>query len=255
MAVEGVDEPLQKLDVVTKRRLEQFKDKLDIKNGEKFVAKEKVAGYPERDKVLSDNNLTDELLQKIQNAGDSSFSGMYSALMGKPSIEGVEIDGSKMAEDYHLVSDDSYGTADKAGIVKSGEKFTIGEDGTPTIDFSGLATENDLNEAKQELQEQINGQIGSVYKPKGNIEFESLPEPSKEELGNVYNVTDSFVTNEKFTIGAGKSYPADTDVAIVEPTDGTYKYNALSGIMDLSGYVRSDELEEITAEDIDAMFQ
>ena len=37
-------------------------------------------------KVLSDNNLTDELLTKIQNAGDSSFTGNYEDLIGKPTI-------------------------------------------------------------------------------------------------------------------------------------------------------------------------
>ncbi len=55
-----------------------------------FVAKELKTGSPNTYKVLSDNNLTDELVNKIKNAGDSTFSGAYTDLTGKPSIGGKE---------------------------------------------------------------------------------------------------------------------------------------------------------------------
>lgn len=56
-----------------------------------FVAKELKTGSTNTYKVLSDNNLTDELVTKIKNAGDSTFSGAYTDLTGKPSIGGKEI--------------------------------------------------------------------------------------------------------------------------------------------------------------------
>lgn len=56
-----------------------------------FVAKEFKTGSTTEYKVLSDNNLTDALVDKINNAGDSTFSGAYSALTGKPSIGGKEV--------------------------------------------------------------------------------------------------------------------------------------------------------------------
>lgn len=40
---------------------------------------------------LSHNDLTDELVQKINDAGDSSFTGAYADLTGKPSINGHEL--------------------------------------------------------------------------------------------------------------------------------------------------------------------
>ena len=40
---------------------------------------------------LSHNDLTDDLVEKIQNAGDSSFTGAYADLTGKPSVNGVEL--------------------------------------------------------------------------------------------------------------------------------------------------------------------
>lgn len=44
-------------------------------------------------KVLSDNNLTDALVEKINNAGDSSFSGAYDDLTNKPLINNVALSG------------------------------------------------------------------------------------------------------------------------------------------------------------------
>ena len=57
----------------------------------------KVKGFLDKkvDKVegmgLSHNDLTDELLQKINEAGSSSFTGAYADLTGKPSINGHEL--------------------------------------------------------------------------------------------------------------------------------------------------------------------
>lgn len=48
------------------------------------VDKELKTGSASAYKVLSDNNLTDELLAKINNAGDSSFTGSYNDLSNVP---------------------------------------------------------------------------------------------------------------------------------------------------------------------------
>lgn len=48
------------------------------------VNKELKTGSTSAYKVLSDNNLTDELLTKINNAGDSTFTGSYNDLSNIP---------------------------------------------------------------------------------------------------------------------------------------------------------------------------
>lgn len=53
---------------------------------ERFIKKELKTGSSTEYKVLSDNNLTDALLEKINSAGDSSFSGDYNDLRNKPTI-------------------------------------------------------------------------------------------------------------------------------------------------------------------------
>ena len=55
-------------------------------------------------KGLSTNDLTDELKEKILNAGDSSFSGVYGDLVNKPSINGKTINGTMTLEDIGAVA-------------------------------------------------------------------------------------------------------------------------------------------------------
>lgn len=60
-----------------------------------FVAKEEGKG-------LSTNDLTDELLQKILNAGDSSFDGNYNSLTNQPQVNGVTLTGNKTLDDLGI---------------------------------------------------------------------------------------------------------------------------------------------------------
>ena len=82
----------------------------------------------------------------------------------------------------------------------------------------------------------IDAAISSVYKPAGSSAFASLPTPAKAIEGNVYNVTDAFTTTAAFVEGAGKEYPAGTNVVVINTTGTTYKFDVLAGMVDLSGY-------------------
>ena len=79
-------------------------------------------------------------------------------------------------------------------------------------------------------------QVASAYVASGSVTFANLPALNSSNLGKVYNVTDAFTTNSNFVEGAGKSYPAGTNVVIVNTEGTTYKYDALAGWVDLSGY-------------------
>ena len=92
---------------------------------EKFVVKEFKTDSDSEYKVLSDNNLTDELKQKILNAGDSSFDGQYTSLTGKPSIEGHELaSGNQTAASLGL-----------AASGKVGDVYNITSEFTTTASF------------------------------------------------------------------------------------------------------------------------
>lgn len=110
-----------------------------------------------------------------------------------------------------------------------------------------------ISSAKTELNNTINAKIAATYKPQGSIAFSSLPTPSADVLGYVYNITDSFTSNDKFIDGGNKKYPAGTNVGIVK--DGnSYKFDAMAGFIDTSSFLLSSDVVEITNAEIDALF-
>lgn len=107
--------------------------------------------------------------------------------------------------------------------------------GTPTVDQT--YSDTSLNaQSGVAVKSAIDSAISSVYKPAGSVAFASLPTLSSSIEGNVYNVTNAFTTTSDFVEGAGKSYPAGTNVVCINTTGTTYKWDVLAGMVDLSGY-------------------
>jgi len=58
--------------------------------------------------------------------------------------------------------------------------------------------------------------LNGAYVVKGNSAFDDIPSTLTASMnGFVYNITDDFTTDARFVEGAGKDYPAGTNVAIV----------------------------------------
>lgn len=132
-----------------------------------------------------------------------------------------------------------------------GLQQTVGQLQTDVSELqSDVGTINDTLETKANVSDvytqtqtdaKIAAAISSTYKPSGSLEFASLPTPSADNLGNVYNVTDAFTAGSTFIASEqGQKYPADTNVAVVE-VDGSYYFDALSGFVDLTGYLTTTE--------------
>ena len=112
-------------------------------------------------------------------------------------------------------------------------------------------TSDTIKGAKKYADEAIAAKVASAYKAAGSIAFASLPALSASEEGKVYNITDAFSTTEDFLEGSEKSYPAGTNVVCVDTGSGVYKWDALSGLVDLSAY----DTAEVTAGKIDTAKQ
>ena len=213
-----------------------------------FVAKELKTGSPNTYKVLSDNNLTDELVTKIQNAGDSTFSGAYADLTGKPSIGGKEIaSGNQTAASLGLATPADVTTA--ASQARTGAINDVKNLGYQTA----ANVDSKVNAAKTELQ----NSLGSAFRAKGSTAFASLPAPASATKGDVWNITDQFTTDDQFVDGSGKTLPAGTNVVAVAVTTGdttVMKWDALTGMIDLSGYMRKTDLTPASDAEIDALF-
>lgn len=183
----------------------------------------------------------------------SDFKGVETALAGKQ-------DNLVFNTEYNSETNKVATMADVNTAKSEANSYTdtkVGEAKTELIGTSSTgATSNTIkgavDEAKTYADQKIAAQISSTYKAAGSVQFASLPALSAEEEGKVYNVTDAFVTNENFIEGAGKSYPAGSNVVCVDSDDaGTYKWDVLSGVVDLSAY----DTAEVAQGKIDAAKQ
>lgn len=95
---------------------------------------------------------------------------------------------------------------------------------------------------------EIDGKISSVYKPAGTVAFADLPTAAEAILGNVYNVSDAFTSTAAFVEGVGSKYGAGQNVVVVKVGE-EYKYDVLSGFVDLSGYVEKETGKRLITSD------
>ena len=107
--------------------------------------------------------------------------------------------------------------------------------------------QNDSNFASQSY---VDSKITSAVRNCGSITFANLPSLTVANLNKCYNITDAFTTTSNFIEGAGKNYPAGTNVMIVEAGTNTYKYDVYAGFYDLSIYYEIDDLDT----DLSSMF-
>lgn len=105
---------------------------------------------------------------KIRNAGDSTFSGAYTDLTGKPAIGGKEIaSGNQTAASLGLATPADVTTA--ANNARAGAVNDIKNLGYQTA----ANVDAKVNAAKTELQ----NSLGSAFRAKGSTMFASLPAP------------------------------------------------------------------------------
>ena len=126
-----------------------------------------------------------------------------------------------------------------------------------TTAFVNGAVSGKANSADVYTKTEIDNKLSSTFKPGGSVAFQNLPSLSAANLGKILNVTDSFTTTADFVEGAGKTYPAGTNVAIVDVgTAGSpsYKYDIQGSFFDLSGYAEDSDFGLATTGEIDALF-
>ena len=159
--------------------------------------------------------------------------------------------GSKFATETYVNTNG--GKIDK--IKVNGTEQTITN---KAVDIAVPTNNNELTngagyQTASDVESAINTKISSTYKAKGTVAFANLPALGSTNEGYVYNVSDSFTTTADFVEGAGNTYPAGTNVVIINTTGQTYKYDVLAGMTDLSGYYTKAEQVAITNAEIDTI--
>lgn len=96
--------------------------------------------------------------------------------------------------------------------------------------------------------------ISTAYKARGSVS--SVPDPAAEDyaVGDVFNVTAAFTTTDNFVEGAGKQYPAGTNIVIVD-VNGAAKWDVLAGFVDLSTFATNSDISDLQGQidDIEAV--
>ena len=202
-----------------------------------FVKKELKTGSDSEYRTLSDNNLTDELVEKINSAG----------------VATEVTENISTAKTEAIESSNSYTDTEVSEALSEAKTYADTAE-SDAVTTANTYTDEQLAAAKTELQTEISTKISTAYKVKGSSAFADLPTPSETEEGNVYNLTDAFTTTDIFVEGAGKKYPAGTNVVCIEETEGVFKYDVLPGFIDTDSFVLNSDIETVTEDEIDAMF-
>ena len=192
---------------------------------------DKVAG-----KGLSTHDLTDELLEKINNAGDSSFTGVYADLTGKPTINGFEINGTVTLDQIGAQAKGNYLTAVPDEYVTepelTGKGYQTASQVESAITSKGYQTASDVSSA-------ITTEIGKITK------WEVKVLGAEEELPHT-GVPGTFYLKPI----AGGSEPNLYDEYIW--VTSTSKYEKIEGqAIDLSGYWNETNLKPISNQTLD----
>ena len=137
------------------------------------------------------------------------------------------------------------GSTNYLGYDNTTGKFSAKVDTTVTASSSKLITSGAVDTA-------IKNAIANVYKAQGTVAFASLPTLSSSIEGYVYNISDAFTTTADFVEGAGKSYPAGTNIVCINTSGTTYKWDVLSSSIDTSSFITASSTNTLTNKTIDA---
>jgi len=172
--------------------------------------------------------------------GKSDFSGSYNDLSDKPTIP-----------DAQVQSDWNQSDNTKVDFIKN--KPTLGTASAKDYVNSVVDGSSDLV-TSDAVHDYVDSAISGVYKPSGNKTCaELLPALLiVSNLGNVYNMTDSGVTTSDFVEGAGKTIEIGDNVVIVDvgtQNNASYKFDLLSGMVDLSNYIQKSSTSGLMKND------
>lgn len=115
--------------------------------------------------------------------------------------------------------------------------------GPQLVSGLGLTYTDNSIVPKSYVDSAISTQLSSVYRAKGSVaNLDVLPTLSSATEGYVYNIESEFTTTVDFVEGAGKKYPAGTNIVCINTSGSEYKWDVLAGIVDLSVYATQSQL-------------
>lgn len=129
----------------------------------------------------------------------------------------------------------------KSGINYDTEWKTLGTAAEKNATSFVRPNSHDLVDSNAVYQA-INNALSSIYTPHGEIACEDLVPALliAENVGNIYETSDSGVTTEYFINGSGKAIAQGDSVGIVQAGPNMYLFNLMAGKIDLSEYQKKE---------------
>lgn len=147
---------------------------------------------------------------------------------------------AKRYTDKSLVEVDALkgGTTGQTLIKKSNNDFDFGfKDTTDKVrsNSHALVESNAVYSA-------INQALSSIYTPRGDLTCAELTSAllTDENVGNVYQMSDSGTTSALFIQGAGQTISVNDNVGIIKAGADTYLFNLMGNAFDLHDYQKKD---------------
>lgn len=106
-------------------------------------------------------------------------------------------------------------TADPSGYNTIARRFAI-EAESYAVGGTGTRENENIDNAKYYYNQikNVSESISGALRPCGTIEFANLPDVTSEVEGNMYNISDEFVTTDQFKEGAGYTMPLGTNIYV-----------------------------------------
>ena len=212
---------------------------------------------------LSHNDLTDALVEKINASGTASS---YADLPDKPSINSVTLSGNKTAADLSLATAAEVSTkAEQTDLNTTnsnlsnltttvGTKANQSEVDTLTTTVNGKANRNEIitttsgltNDANFQTGSEVSASISAAIAGVTQFDYEIVEElPEEGVKGTIYLVLYAEGTE-------GDVY--QEFIWIDGDPEGSFETLGFTNEIDLSDYVKNEDLVNITNAEIDAMF-
>ena len=134
----------------------------------------------------------------------------------------LQVQKSALPDDTEM-SDSDYQLIEQAlDAAEDAEAWAVGERGGVPVGPTDPTYNNNAEYWAYQASQYAQG--GLIFK--GSVAFASIPTTGMVN-GDMYNITDDFTTDSRFIEGAGKAYPAGTDIAYV---DSLSKWDVLSAM-------------------------
>lgn len=207
---------------------------------------------PVQNKIITDALAGKSDSDHTHSAATTTANGLMSST-DKAKLDGIATGANKITVDSSLSSSSTNPVQNKViNTALAGKASSTHSHDEATSSAKGMMSSTD--KAKLDALPTLTvlestyakkSDITSAYKAKGNSA--TVPTLSTVSVGDVYNITASFTTTTDFVEGAGKTYPAGTN--IVKNSDS--KWDVMAGFVDLSGYLQTTDVVALTNAEID----